>query len=154
DLVPRSDSDGFARARYRAVRHQCPDAARRSRENAVEFNIVVVRKAQADAQLLAARSQSPSSDVVIARNPHQIRKLGRVLPDRAQDRGNIRRAVATQPQSCSGWQNSVSVVEDDAARGKGDSVLGRDFCSNMRFHVDRSRPSFIMELKLFTRAFD
>ena len=65
-----------------------------SREDAVECNAVVIRKAQSDAQLLASRLQSAPRRVVIKCYANEIRKLARILPDRAQDRGNVRGAVA------------------------------------------------------------
>lgn len=43
-------------------------------------------------------------------------------------------------------------IENHAAGGKRDPVFRRDFRRDMRFHVDRSRPGFIVKLPLFPRA--
>src|SRR5262245_54733386 len=75
NLVPGGNSERYAGTRCRAdvssLRHRCMQrcTALLSGKSAVECNIVVVRKAQAHAQLPAARSQRSPRDVMIDCDP-------------------------------------------------------------------------------------
>jgi hypothetical protein len=85
-------------------------------------------------------------------DPQQIGKLRRFLHDRAEYSRHVRGAVETQAERCSGWKHSMGGIEDHAAGGKRDPVLRRDFRRDVRFHVDGSRPGFIVKLPLFPRG--
>ena len=123
-----------------------------SRKSAVECNIVVVRKAEAHPQLPAAGPQCTPRDVMIDCDAQQVGKLCRFLQDRAEYSRDVRGAIETQAQRCRRRKHPVGGIEDHAAGGKRDPVLGRDFRRNMRFHVDGSRPGIIVKLPLFPRA--
>ena len=84
----------------------------------------------------------------------KIGKLARVLPDRVEYRGNIRRTVEAQPQGRGGWKGSVGCIDDDTAGNEWNMVLGGNLGRNVRLHIDSSRPRLIVKLKLFRGARD
>src|SRR5262245_22535529 len=123
-----------------------------SRKSTVEYSIVVVRKAETHAQLPAAGTQCTPCDVMIDCDTQQIGKLCRFLQDRAEYSRHVRCAVETQAQRCCRRKHSMGGIENHAAGGKRDPMLGRDLGSDVRFHVDGSRARFIVKLPFFPWA--
>ena len=75
-------------------------------------------------------------------------KLMRILPDRAEYSGNIRRAVEAQSQGRGGWKRSVGCIDDDTACNERNVVLGGNLGRNVRLHIDSRRPRLIVKLNL------
>lgn len=82
----------------------------------------------------------------------EIGKLVRVLPDRADYCGHIRRAVEAQAQGRSGWKHSVRCIDDDTACNERNAMFCGNLGGNVRLHIDGSRPCLIIKLKLFQGA--
>jgi hypothetical protein len=100
-----------------------------------------------------SRHRGPGGEGIDS-NAGQLRNLRRTRDEVAQYRRNIGAAIGAHADKGSGWNLTVSRIDDDTHCGEGQLVLGGDPRREMRFHVNRGRPGRSVQFPLPCRLGD